>query len=82
VETDSDEEDGVNGESEEILTEDLRQEELTEENLLHGYVHDTNYNPQNMEEDGEIVEDLEWEYHDVLTENLAYASYNGMSRNN
>jgi hypothetical protein len=77
VETDSDEEDGVNGESEEIIAEDLRQEELTEENLLHGYVHDTNYNPQNMEEDGEFVEDLEWEYHDVPTENLAYASYNG-----
>ncbi len=77
VETDSDEEDGINGESEEIVAEDLRQEELTEENLLHGYIHDSNYEPQNMEEDGAFVEELEWEYEEVPTNNLEYATYNG-----
>ena len=71
-------EDGINGESEEIQADELCQEELTEENLLHGYVHDSNYDPQNMEEDGEFVEELEWEYHEVPMENLAYAAYNGI----
>ena len=70
VETNSDEEDGINGESEEIVAEDLRQEELTEDNLLHGYIHDSNYEPQNMEEDGAFVEELEWEYEEVPTNNL------------
>jgi hypothetical protein len=77
VDTDSDEEDGVNGESEEIVAEEVQPEELTEESLLFGYVHDNNYNPQDMEEDGSYDEDLEWEYDEVPTEDLTPAVYNG-----
>jgi len=65
-ESDSDdEEDGTNGESEEISAEEVHLQVLTDDDILNGYVPDDRYNITDMEEDEEYSEDLEWEYADI-----------------
>jgi hypothetical protein len=74
-----DEEDGMNGESKEISDEVMEFPQLTDDDILHGYTADEQYNTENMEEDGEYSEPLDWEYVDVPNdqEDVAYPHYNG-----
>lgn len=74
-----DDEDGINGELEEISADVLEFQQLTEEDILHGYTADEQYNTATMEEDGEYSEQLDWEYVDVPNNQIdeEYPNYNG-----
>ena len=75
----SDEEDGINGDSEDILGDIIDTVELTQEDILYGYTPDDQYNVTEMEEEGEYYENIEWEYSDIGNEqeDINYPRYNG-----
>jgi hypothetical protein len=77
--SDDEQEDGHNGDSEEIVADEVCVEELTTEDILHGYVQDSVYNPAYMEDDGEYTEELEWQYGDIGNEqeDIPYPHYEG-----
>jgi hypothetical protein len=53
----------------------------TEEDILHGYLPDSTYNPVNMEEGGVYPQELNWSYSDIVpgTPDTTYPHYNGAS---
>ena len=77
--SDDEQEDGQNGDSEEIVADEVCVKELTTEDILHGYVQDSVYNPAYMEDDGEYTEELEWQYNDIGNEqeDIPYPHYEG-----
>ncbi|KAL3800369.1 hypothetical protein HJC23_003665 [Cyclotella cryptica] len=51
----------------------------TEEDILHGYLPDSTYNPESMESEGVCPKELNWSYSNVVpgTPNTTYIHYNG-----
>ena len=79
-----DEDESVGEDITETLPKDEDPEEndfinLTEDDILHGYLPDSNYNPMSMEEDGVYPQNLNWSYSDIVpgTPNTMYQHYNG-----
>jgi hypothetical protein len=54
---------------------EIEYQERTKEDILHGYLPDSSYDPANMEDDGEYPQELNWSYSDVLpdTPNTEYS---------
>ena len=61
------------------MAEEVHLQELTEDNILHGYVPDNRYDIESMEGDGEYSEELDWKYTDLNNEVVeeTYPNYNG-----